>query len=266
MDGISILENNFSRNLTRTPKLLARIIISIYNHPMNQAGMLYRLQRIDSQISQVTARVTEIDRLLSEDERLKAARAESEMARGRLEKSRNLLRGSEHAVSEQQLKIEQTNSTLYSGTVRNPKELQDLQKDVVSLNKHLQTLEDQQLQAMIEFEEAEQSNQAAQENLTRVQAEVIQSKAGLSGERDQLKSRRENLAAERLAALSAITPANLAIYDHLREIKGGVAVTAVEDDACTLCGAPIRPGEGQMARMQTNLVYCSSCGRIVFAG
>jgi predicted nucleic acid-binding Zn-ribbon protein len=224
------------------------------------------LQRIDTQLNSITTRVKEIDRLLLEDERLLAARASADNSRIHLEKTRLSLRGLEHNVSEQQLKIEQTNSTLYSGNVKNPKELQDLQKDILSLRKYLQVLEDQQLQAMIDFEDAEQANQNAQENSIRVQAEVIQSKAGLAGERDQLIAKKDSLTTERNAALTAITPGNLVIYDHLRELKGGIAVTNVEDETCMLCGAPIRLAEGQMARMQSNLVYCSSCGRIIFAG
>ncbi len=266
MDGFSILENNSARNLARTVKLLARMRIYIYNDGMNQAGHLHRLQRIDTQLSHIEGRVKEIDRLLAEDERLVTAKYNSETARTHLEKARLTLRSAEHTVSEQQLKIEQTNSTLYSGTVRNPKELQDLQKEIISLKKYLETLEDQQLQAMMDLEEAEQVNQIAQAELIRVQAEVIQSKAGFSGERDQLLSKQESLSAERLAALTAITPVNLDLYDHLRSLKGGLAVTTVEDETCTLCGAPIRLAEGQMARMQTSLVYCSSCSRIIFAG
>jgi hypothetical protein len=130
----------------------------------------------------------------------------------------------------------------------------------------LQTLEDQQLQAMMDLEDAENTGQTTQSVFTQVQAELIQSKAGFAGERDQLLAKQESLSAERQAALTAITPTNLEIYDHLRSLKGGLAVTTVEDETCMLCGAPIRLAEGQMARMQSSFVYCSSCGRIIFAG
>jgi predicted nucleic acid-binding Zn-ribbon protein len=99
---------------------------------MNQAGQLYRLQRIDTQIDQASSRVEQIDRLLREDVRMQSAQAAYDAAKVRLEKARNALRSIEHLTTEQQVKIEQTNATLYSGMVKNPKELQDLQKEFSS--------------------------------------------------------------------------------------------------------------------------------------
>ena len=174
----------------------------------------------------------QIDRLLREDERMQSAGAACDAAKVRLEKARNALRSIEHLTTEQQVKIEQTNATLYSGMVKNPKELQDLQKEIISLRKHLGTLEDQQLEAMIEFEEAEQAEQAAQAFQKKVEAEVIQAKAGLAGERSQLIAKLENLGQERNAALPPITADNLEIYNQIRNQKHGIAVTSVEDDAC----------------------------------
>ena len=233
---------------------------------MNQAGQLYRLQRIDTQIDLASSRVEQIDKLLREDERMQSAQAARDAAKVRLEKARNALRSIEHLTTEQQVKIEQTNATLYSGMVKNPKELQDLQKEILSLRKHLGTLEDQQLEAMIEFEEAEQAEQAAQAFQKTVEAEVIQAKAGLTGERSQLVTKLENLGQERNAALTPIAADNLEIYNQIRNQKHGIAVTSVEDDACTSCGAQIRASEAQSARIQSKLQFCSSCGRILFAG
>jgi predicted nucleic acid-binding Zn-ribbon protein len=164
------------------------------------------------------------------------------------------------------VKIEQAEASLYSGLVKNPKELQDIQKELVSLRKHLGVLEDQQLQSMIEFEETEKTDHVAQSDLLRVQSEVIQEKAGLAGERSQLQQKRMSLETERSAALTPILPANLETYRRIREQKRGVAVTSIEDDACTACGAQVRLSEGQAARIQTSLTFCTSCGRILFAG
>ena len=80
---------------------------------MNQAGQLYRLQRIDTQIDQASSRVEQIDRLLREDERMQSAGAACDAAKVRMEKARNALRSIEHLTTEQQVKIEQTNDCLY---------------------------------------------------------------------------------------------------------------------------------------------------------
>lgn len=233
---------------------------------MNQAAYLHRLQKLDTQLDQIQARLAEIDRLLSEDERVRAARQAADNARRILEKSRLDARGADHLVKEQQIKIEQTEASLYGGKIHNPKELQDLQKEIESLKRHLATLEDRQLESMIALEEAEKIAQSADTALDQTQAEVVQAKAGLSGERDQLLKNRQRLETERSAALSPIQETNLQIYNRIREQRKGIAVASIEDETCSTCGAPIRPAEAQAARLQSALHFCSSCGRVLFAG
>jgi len=233
---------------------------------MNQAALLYRLQKIDTQLDQINARLVEIERLLNEDERVRAAKKVAEEAKMNLEKKRQALREIEHFGAEQQVKIEQAESSLYSGRIQNPKELQDLQKDITSLKKHLSTIEDQELQAMIDLETAEKQESDATLAYHQAQAEAIQNKAGFAGEKEQLNKTRQRLNAERAVALTPIAPQSLEIYNRVREQKKGVAVTSLEDDSCALCGAQIRLSEGQAARLQSNLLYCSSCGRILYAG
>lgn len=237
-----------------------------YNGDMNQAAYLHRIQRIDTQIDQTEARLAEIERLLSEDERVQNAKKRADDARRVLEKARQALRAVEHNVSETNIKIEQSNAALYSGTIRNPKELQDLEREIASLKSRLANLEDQQLGAMLEQEDAEASDRAAQEDLTRVQAQAIEQKAGLAGERGSLEKNRQRLAAERSAAVPPVLPANLETYQRLREQKKGLAVTVVEDDTCGVCGSEVRPAESQAARNTNQLHFCKSCGRILYAG
>jgi hypothetical protein len=233
---------------------------------MNQSAYLHRLQRIDSQIDQTENRLAELERLLSDDERIRAARQACEDTKRALEKSRLALRSAEHNVQATRIKIDQSEASLYGGLIRNPKELQDLQREIESLKRHMAALEDLQLQAMLEQEEAEESERSAQAGFHQAEAEVSEQKSGLAGERDILLKNKARLLAERSAALPAILAANLETYNRIRELKKGIAVSLVDDDTCTICGAEVRLGEGQAARMQSTLHYCTSCGRILFAG
>ena len=233
---------------------------------MNQSAYLHRLQRIDSQIDQTENRLAEIERLLSEDERIRQTRLAWDQAKRSLEKARLALRSAESNVQTTRIKTEQSESSLYGGSIRNPKELQDLQREIESLKRHLSSLEDVQLQEMLAQEDAEAAELSAQSAFHRAEAEVAEQKSGLSGEKTALLKNIARLQAERSAALPAILAANLDIYARIRDQKKGTAVSAVEDDTCTVCGAEVRPGESQASRMQANLHYCTSCGRILFAG
>jgi predicted nucleic acid-binding Zn-ribbon protein len=56
--------------------------------------------------------------------------------------AQNTLKHAEAEVGRQKVKIEQSESNLYSGNVKNPKELQDLQNEIAALKRYLITLED----------------------------------------------------------------------------------------------------------------------------
>jgi uncharacterized protein len=233
---------------------------------MNQAFHLYRLQHIDTQIDQIDARISELDRMLAGNEAVLSARQQAEESHRTLEKARKALKEAEFAVHEQNVKIEQAENTLYSGRVRNPKELQDLQKEIASLKKHLTVLEDRQLETMLTLESAEASDSITRAALTLAQASFAEQSAGWMGQRDQLVRNRERLLAERAPALSPVPPDVRDLYDRLRQRKKGVAVTSVNDGSCVLCGATIRPSEVQAARASQDLVYCATCGRILYTG
>lgn len=233
---------------------------------MNQAFHLHRLQQIDTQIDRVKASLSEIDRLLSSDESVRRANNAAEAAEGTLHQAKQKLKEAEFAAHEQQIKISQSEANLYSGRIHNPKELQDLQKEIASLKKHLAVLEDKQLERMLAAEEAETEHQSATAAQRQAQAAFMERSAGWLGQRDQLMRDLDRLNAERSAALTLVTGESLKIYDNLRRRKSGVAVTSAEDGSCIVCGGSIRPAELQAARSSSSLMYCSSCGRILYTG
>ena len=233
---------------------------------MNQAFHLYRLQQIDTQIDQAESSIAEVDRIMAEDATMREAQSTADEASKALHQAQQALKQAEFAVHEQQMKIGQSEASLYSGRIHNPKELQDIQKEIASLKKHLAVLEDQQLELMMALEEAEARDTAARENQARVTAAFVENSAGWTGKKEQNLRSLERLQAERGAAKSLVSPQSLRVYDALRKKKNGIAVTLPKDGSCTVCGGEIRPSEVQAARAAPNFVYCESCGRIIYAG
>jgi predicted nucleic acid-binding Zn-ribbon protein len=232
---------------------------------MNQAFHLYRLQQIDTQIDQAEAQLAEVNRLLAGDESVHSAQNAVEAANQVLQKAQRDLRLAEAGVKDQQIKIAGSESTLYGGRVHNPKELQDLQKEIASLKKHLGVLEDHQLETMLHVEEAESQLVQAEQGLTQATSKFAEKSAGWLGKKDLLLHALDRLHAEKAASVAEIAPDALKDYEAMRKRKNGVAVTTVKDGACSVCGATIRPSEVQTARNAAYPVYCSSCGRILYA-
>ena len=233
---------------------------------MTSVLMLYRLQKIDSQLDQVKNRIAEIDRLLNEDSALRAARQTLSDAEQQQAKARQTLKQAENQVEAQQLKIEESEASLYGGRIHNPKELQDLQNDVASLKKYLLVLENQQLEAMLALEEADTGVEDKRADLKTVEGQHGNEHAAHLGSRNTLQRDIERLDAERKALTPSISLDEIKLYDRLRQQKRGIAVAAAADSACEACGTTLTPAEWQNARNPSKISFCPTCGRILYAG
>ncbi len=233
---------------------------------MSQSFHLFQLQKVDTRLDQIQQRIKSILKIIENDSRLRDAQDQHHQATERLSQIQRELKKIEHEVEIRRFKLEQSESTLYSGKIKVPKELQDLQNEVVSLKRAIATLEDQQIEIMIQLEEAKKEHDQQQNILLQIEAEVAQSHAGLLGEKSMLENEQQRLMLEKQAIVTQIPPATLAEYKKLREKKQGIAVASVEDSSCSACGAGLTPAQCQSARSPSMIFYCPSCGRIIYAG
>ncbi len=232
---------------------------------MSAALSLYRLQQVDSQIDHIQLRLKAIRQILENDVELRAANEQSATADNQLKEAERLLKQSEQEVEKQRIKLQQTESSLYSGAVHNPKELQDLQKDVVSLKRHLETLEERELEAMILVETAEKDSQNAKAGLAQVTASRGDQFRHLTVEADSLNKELERFSSERGAVIQDLAAQAIREYEQLRKQRRGIAVTIVSDSACAACGTTLTPSQQQSARSTSQLFHCPSCGRILYS-
>lgn len=232
---------------------------------MSAALGLYRLQQVDSQVDQIQARLKAIRETLENDLTLRAATEACTAAESKHKESERALKQSEAEVEKQRIKIEQAESSLYGGQVHNPKELQDLQKDVASLKRYLQTLEERELEAMVNAEATENELRAAKEKLESVKSNLSDQNRDLTQESEVLKKDYERLQSERNAVMSDITKQAIDAYDQLRKQKRGIAVTTFSDNSCTSCGTTLTASLQQSARSASQLFNCPTCGRILYA-
>jgi hypothetical protein len=210
------------------------------------------------------ARMAEIQRILEHDETLKAAAVQAEKAAGSHGEAQRISLNAENAVQDQRLKIEQNEASLYSGVVKNPKELQDLQNEVASLKRHLVTLEDRLLEAMVACEDTQAAYQDSQQRLEAERLRVTYQNVELTQELDELVKAKDKLTAERLAIAGSISEDLLTLYESLRRQKRGIAVSLITDNACEICGATLTPAQAQASRSSTQITNCPTCGRVLY--
>ena len=142
---------------------------------------LYRLQCLDSEGDAKQHRMDEIEAALGESEAMQQARQAVKKAETLIKKWTLRQRDLELKVEGLSDKITRSEQRLYSGTVKNPKELEDLQAEAAALRRQRRKLEDDLLEAMIEREEAETTHAQAQDRLSEIRAEWSARQADLRG-------------------------------------------------------------------------------------
>jgi predicted nucleic acid-binding Zn-ribbon protein len=237
-----------------------------YNPAMARATNLYRLQEVDEALRDRRQRLDEIERILSEDEAVTEAERQVEAAQSAFVKAKSINGDAEQVVAAQRAKMDKTDHALYSGTVTEPKQLEELQMEAASLKKYMATLEDRLLEAMVELEGAEETFESAKKALNAVRAEVVERHGELNQERTQLQTEVERLETEREATVSNVREEDLETYQRIQARVGRLPLSLVENGSCSVCGIAIPGGRLQKARNSDELVRCGQCGRILYAG
>lgn len=232
---------------------------------MTHAARLLQLQDVDSELDGHRARLQAIERALQDSPAVREAHQHLVQAETRVQTTRAAMQAFEYDLQALNLKISEVEEQAYSGQVTNPRQLQDLQKDVESLKRRRSGLEEQQLEALIQTETAETHRSTAQEALHRAETETAKTQSALVAERVTRKGQVEQLEARREVIVTALASNHLQLYDSLRTSKKGRAVTRLADGVCTACGVEVSSALAQTVRQGQQVVQCANCGRILCA-
>ncbi len=232
---------------------------------MSSVFKLYRLQQLDSQLDRLRDRLRAIEEILNDEAELRKAQQKAERTEAVLKEAQRELRQAEEKTRAQRVKIEQTEATLYSGKVQNPKELQDLQNEAAALRRYLAVLEDRQLERMLAVDEVKKTFDNAASRLRELRAQREVEFVELKEEKTSLERDVERLLEERQATISTIDADDLRLYESTRGRRGGLAVAHVADKTCSACGSTLSAALLQEARSPHKITRCNFCGRILYA-
>ncbi len=230
---------------------------------MSQAEALYRLQEVDLDTAQTRRRLQEIAAALTDSSAVQAAQAQAEAARQALLPLRQRSRSLDLETQSNVEKTRTADERLYSGAVKNPKEMQDLQQEIDSLKKWRGELETQLLETIFATEEAEAALGEAEAALAQATAAWENAHRGLLAEQADLKSRLEHNRQRRERALSELTPESLRIYDTLKAKKHNQPIALMQGATCGICGVAQNMAVEREARQGFQLAYCTNCGRVL---
>jgi len=230
---------------------------------MSKAELLLNLQDVDSTIDRLNRRLTEIRAALHETDELITARSALRAAEESVTQKRAQRKDLELADAGLETRVKEAERRLYSGVVKNPKELLDLQNDIASSKRQKDTLDDQLFAAMVALEEAEAGLKACSDTLLEVEAEWRASQGDLASELTQLEQERVERTVEQTETRAKLSATDLAQYDQLRRRKGGAAVVEMEGSVCGACGVRVTAHILQQLSQADQLARCGNCERIL---
>jgi len=212
----------------------------------------------------MNTRLKEIDRIIAADKEVSRANASLVEAQKINKSAESVLKGLLEQVKEKKLKRELTQSNLFSGKIRNPKELQDLQAETQALDRTIAKLEDEQLQAMMSLEETTKAMRDAEKELQQVLDRKASQNSLLIGEKHKIETEIPQVDAQRISLREQLDEATFTVYRNLLKSKTGRAVAEVLDDTCGACGVTVPPADIQAAKSPNVIAYCKNCGRILY--
>ena len=233
---------------------------------MNRSQDIFKLQQLDSELDAAERRIAEIDLILADNEEMARASKKFQTLQESAEQKSSLLKQAEAQVAEQNLKIDQNQKKLYGGAVSNPKDLEDLQLEAASLQKYMQVLEDRQLEAMIDAEQAQTEHEQARSELDRIKSRLEKEHSELLLEKSQLQEKISEVRHKKESYLGSQDFPDLPLYRSLRKSSGGIAVSLMISSSCSSCGADIPSAIEQEARSPEKLIQCPTCKRILHPG
>ena len=229
----------------------------------NDLAILYELQQVDTRIHDLEREREELDSGAELRGEVEGLRSQFEAARDELRAREGELRDAELQMKTREAKKKDHEDKMYSGKVRNPKELDDMQREVQMLTEQIGKLEDKALTLMDENEERRAALSAAESELKQQEAALAQIEERYAAECARIDGEIASLQSQRATLTPSIRPDALRRYDDLRAKRGNLAVVKMESEVCP--GCRVAASIDTMRKLKRGeRASCESCGRMLY--
>lgn len=229
---------------------------------MSLAKRVFELQQVEFSIQGHIKQLEEMDLRIRHNDQFEQAEASlktAESERAGIEKQYKELDAEAEAPRAQ---IRQITDKLYSGKIKNPKELVSYEQEAGLLKASLAKKDDVLLDMMEKLESGKVGIKKLKEVYKTALGAWESEKIELKVLVDEVKKELSELEKKRGELLSSIDRDTLAAYEGLKGRKGQVVVK-VEQGRCLGCRVALSVNELQRARGNA-IVTCGNCGRILY--
>jgi hypothetical protein len=225
---------------------------------------LLNLQQVDRQIQRAKKAQAGLDNGSTAAAESTAARSAYEAKNDGYHRASGELKDCELKLATLEQKLKVYEQKLYQGTVTNPKELANIEKEIAALGRQRSDLDGRILELMDEVDQkktdAELAHAEANAKDAGRQAAVEQFRA----EYDRYNQEIESLMRERADAQALVNdPPLLKRYDEIRAKSGGVGIVQITNQNCGGCNMTLPTAQIKAVKDAEEVQTCENCRRIL---
>jgi len=225
------------------------------------AKQLYQLQEVELEIESSERALAQIASQLGESQAVVRTQTKLKLEQQHLDELKGQQHSAEWEIDDLVSKLTGAEEKLYSGRIKDPKELTNLQHEVDGWRVRRNQLEDKALEIMDQVELSTASVATLSNELKTLEAGWHSQQQQLSTDMEQFETTLSDLKHKWQLLSAEIDPQTVEFYQGLKKQKGQ-AVAKVEQGICRGCRISLPTTDLQRARGDS-LVQCSSCGRIL---
>jgi uncharacterized protein len=229
---------------------------------MSIIQQIFHLQDLDIQIEAAQQALARMKNQVGESAAMLETRAELTNEKQHLEALKKQQRELETESGDVTARLKTGGDELYSGRIKNPKELSNLQQDIELLKSKRGKMDDKVLELMDEVELHTKKSAEAGIKFGKIEAEWKIEQEKLKAEIEKTQGELASAAEQKTLLLSHLETKVITLYNELK-IKRKTAVAKVNQGICSGCRTALPAADLNHAR-SGQIVQCSSCGRILY--
>lgn len=223
-----------------------------------------KLQEVDLRLDALQAEIDQVPReiaalqaeLAGEKARLADVKARQTAAQLKKKEKENELSQREDAARKHGVEL---------NLVKTNEAFKALQTEIDRAKAAASEIETEILLIMEELDKLVKEEKAAAADLKSAEGRVAEKVKALESRKAGLESRRSEEAARRAEASAGLPEEFMRVYDHTRKRRGGIALSAVKGNTCSVCHIALPPQVVVNAAKGGGLISCESCLRILYS-
>ena len=226
---------------------------------------LWDLQEIDLALDRIAQDLAKVEAALQEPAVLRELREALAATETNLQRLSVRQKDLELALESLNERLQDLQHRLYGGYITDLKEITASQEKETEMLRRRSALEDELLEVMESLDATREETRALQERLAEEETRWNQERAKLLQQREQLLAERKTLHRRRERLVTRLSRDLLLTYEQLRQQKYGMAVARLDRQVCLACGVEVPVSVARQVRLEENLIFCPTCGRILVA-